>query len=74
MNLAPVVLEHGTQFGNLTVLEHLRKSKRDRRRPAKYRCGCKCGHIGVYKGSKLRQGKTRCDRCEEQHKCKDRSE
>ena len=60
MNLAPIELEHGERFANLTVLEKIVSDKRG----PKYRCGCACGKRVYAKARQLMRGEvTACVRC-----------
>lgn len=55
-----VTLEHGQQFGQLTVLKRLETN-----RGIRYRCGCTCGYARVRaNATQLIQGRiTSCDKC-----------
>lgn len=72
MNLAPVTLNHGEIYGQLTVLAIF---KRGGGRPNHYRVCCACGFSkDHYSARKLMRGLvTKCSRCRKQgqSKCKD---
>lgn len=58
MNLAPITIEHGERYFNLTVL---RQSKGDHRR---WKVGCVCGFQFFVRRQDLMKGRVReCIRC-----------
>lgn len=55
MNLAPIVLEHGERYGQLTVL---------RKRGKRYSVGCVCGFRFLVSRNKLMRGHVKaCRQC-----------
>lgn len=58
---APALLEHGSRFGKLTVLEPVLRYNGARQ----YRVGCECGHSGmiVTAGALMNGRKKACKKC-----------